>query len=78
VPGIDLDVYVEELLARFANPRIGYRLEQIASGTEHKVRQRLLPPARELRAAGRSAARIEHVVAAAEQWSANSDRAGRL
>jgi fructuronate reductase len=69
VPGIDLDAYVEQLLERYANPRIGYRLEQIASDAEHKVPQRLLPPARELRAAGRSAARIERVVAAAERWS---------
>ena len=33
--------YAETMLERFANPRIEHRLEQIAAGAEHKVRQRL-------------------------------------
>jgi fructuronate reductase len=65
VPGVDLGEYVERMLERFANPRIGYRLEQIASGAREKIPQRLLPAARELRAAGRDPVLIEHVVAAA-------------
>ena len=64
VPGVDVDAYVEQMLERFANPRIGHRLEQIAAGAEHKIPQRLLPSARELRA-GREPVLIEHVVAAA-------------
>ena len=43
----------ETMLERFANPRIAHRLEQIATGAEQKLAQRLLPPARELLAAGR-------------------------
>ncbi len=65
VPGIDVDAFVEQMLERFANPRIGHRLEQIAAGAEHKIPQRLLPSARELRALGREPVLIERVVAAA-------------
>jgi fructuronate reductase len=65
VTGIDLDAFVELMLERFANPRIGHRLEQIAAGAEHKIPQRLLPSARELRAAGREPVLIDRVVAAA-------------
>ena len=65
VPGVDLEQYVEQMLDRFANPRIGHRLEQIAAGAEHKIPQRLLPSARELRALGREPVLIERVVAAA-------------
>jgi fructuronate reductase len=68
VPGIDLAAYVEDVLARFANPRIGYRLEQIAGGGDDKLPQRLLPPARELLAAGREPVAICRVLAAWLQW----------
>ena len=56
------EAYVETMLERFANPRIEHRLEQIATGAEHKVAQRLLPAAEELRAAGREPELIERVV----------------
>ena len=54
--------YAETMLERFANPRIEHRLEQIATGAEHKVRQRLIPAADELRAAGREPELIDQVV----------------
>ncbi len=53
--------YAETMLERFANPRIEHRLEQIATGARHKVEQRLLPAARELRAAGREPELIDQV-----------------
>jgi fructuronate reductase len=56
------DAFVETMLERFANPRIEHRLEQIAAGVEHKVAQRLLPAAAELRAAGREPELIMQVV----------------
>ena len=56
------DDYVETMLERFANPRIEHRLEQIATGAEHKVAQRLMPAADELRAAGREPELIDQVV----------------
>ena len=42
----DPHAYVEGMLERFRNPRIEHRLEQIATGAEHKVAQRLVPPPR--------------------------------
>ena len=56
------DGYVETMLERFRNPRIEHRLEQIATGAEHKIAQRLLPAAEELRAAGREPVLINQVV----------------
>jgi fructuronate reductase len=64
VPGMDVDVFVEQMLERFANPRIGHALAKIADGAEHKIPQRLGPPACELRAAGQEPALIDQVVAA--------------
>jgi fructuronate reductase len=61
----DPHAYVERMLERFRNPRIEHRLEQIATGAEHKVAQRLLPAADELRAAGHEPVLIERVVASA-------------
>jgi fructuronate reductase len=56
------DGYVETMLERFRNPRIEHRLEQIAAGAEHKIAQRLLPAAEELRAHGHEPVLINHVV----------------
>jgi fructuronate reductase len=58
---LDPHGYAETMLERFRNPRIEHRLEQIAAGAEHKVAQRLLPAAEELRAAGRAPELIEEV-----------------
>jgi fructuronate reductase len=64
-PGLDPEGYVAPMLERFRNPRIEHRLEQIATGAEHKVAQRLTPAAEELRENGREPVLIERVVAAA-------------
>jgi len=55
LPGVETDGYRTALAARFANPRIVHRLEQIAEGSRTKVRLRIVPVARVERAAGRSA-----------------------
>jgi fructuronate reductase len=65
VPRIDLDAFVAQMLERFANPRLGHRLSQIAAGAEHKIPQRFDAPAAELLAAGREPILIEQVIAAA-------------
>ena len=52
VPGIDLDSYRADLLARFANPGIAHRVRQIATDTSQKLPQRILEPAAELVARG--------------------------
>ena len=56
------DGYVDTMLERFRNPRIEHRLEKIADGAEHKIAQRLIPAAEELRAAGREPVLIDQVV----------------
>ena len=64
-PGIDLAEFVEQMLERFANPRMEHALAKIAAGAEHKIPQRFGPPAAELRARGREPVLIDRVVAAA-------------
>ena len=64
IPGIDLDRYRADLVTRFANPRMGHRLEQIGSDGAIKLPLRLLAPARELLSSGREPVRICRVVAA--------------
>ena len=51
-PELDLPGYVAALDERFANPRMGHRLEQIAADGSQKLPARLLPVARERLAAG--------------------------
>ncbi|SMO91602.1 mannitol dehydrogenase family protein [Paracoccus laeviglucosivorans] len=55
VPGIDLDAYMDDLIARFANPAIAHRNIQIAMDTTQKLPQRLLSPAVDALAAGSDA-----------------------
>jgi fructuronate reductase len=49
----DAEVYCAALLGRFANPRIGYALAQIATDGSQKLPVRLLPVLRAERATGR-------------------------
>jgi fructuronate reductase len=51
-PELDLAGYVAALDERFANPRMGHRLQQIAIDGSQKLPARLLPVARERLAAG--------------------------
>jgi fructuronate reductase len=51
-PGVDVDAYVDGLFERWANPRIAHRLAQIAADGSQKLAVRLVPAARERRAAG--------------------------
>jgi fructuronate reductase len=44
VPGLDLGAYQDALLARFANPTLRHRLQQIAIDGSQKLPQRLLRP----------------------------------
>ncbi len=46
-PGLDLAAYQSALLARFANPALQHRLQQIAMDGSQKLPQRLLQPVRE-------------------------------
>ena len=53
--GLDLDAYRAALLDRFANPRIGYPLRQIATDGVAKLRVRIVPVVLAELAAGRAA-----------------------
>ncbi|MEB2847391.1 mannitol dehydrogenase family protein [Rhizobiales bacterium RZME27] len=64
VPGIDLDDYTSQLIARFANPAIAHRNAQIASDSSQKLPQRIFAPAVEALAEGGDAAEFAYVVAA--------------
>jgi fructuronate reductase len=50
--GLDLDAYQSALLARFANPALQHRLQQIAMDGSQKLPQRLLQPLRQRLARG--------------------------
>jgi fructuronate reductase len=45
VPGVDLDAYAADLMARFANPSIAHQTYQIAMDGTQKLPQRLIEPA---------------------------------
>jgi fructuronate reductase len=51
-PGVDVDAHVDALFERWANPRIGHRLEQIAMDGSQKLAVRLVPAAAERLRAG--------------------------
>lgn len=53
-PGLDLAAYQSALLARFANSALQHRLQQIAMDGSQKLPQRLVQPARERIACGKS------------------------
>lgn len=55
VPGVDLDTYAEDLLARFANRAIAHQTYQIAMDGSQKLPQRVFDPAVELLARGQDA-----------------------
>ncbi|OWV81219.1 D-mannonate oxidoreductase [Rhizobium sp. R634] len=64
VPGINLDEYANELIARFANKAIAHRTYQIAMDGTQKLPQRLLEPACEALAHGDRAETYAIAVAA--------------
>jgi fructuronate reductase len=63
-PELDVPGYVAALHDRFANPRMGHRLVQIAADGSQKLPARLLPVARERLAAGAEPRWVALVVAA--------------
>jgi fructuronate reductase len=63
--GVDLDAYRAQLLARFRNPALPHRTEQIAMDGSQKIPQRLLVTVRDRLAGGGS---IEHLALAIAGW----------
>lgn len=64
VPGIDLDAYQDQLIARFANPAIAHRTLQIAMDSTQKLPQRIFAPAADALAAGDDADAFARATAA--------------
>lgn len=58
-PGLDLDSYAKDLLARFANPALDHRLAQIAMDGSQKIPQRWLATRAERARAGMFSPSIE-------------------
>jgi fructuronate reductase len=67
-PGLDVEAYVAEILARFRNPAIVHKLAQIAWDGSQKLPIRLLQPISEALAAGRPVERLAVGVAAWMQF----------
>ncbi len=63
VPGIDLEAYMDQLIARFANPAIAHRTAQIAMDGTQKLPQRIFAPAAETIDAGGDGDAFAHVTA---------------
>jgi len=64
VDGLAADHYIRTLLARFANPALHHRLEQIAIDGSQKLPQRLLAPLRERIANGQTSRLICFAISA--------------
>jgi fructuronate reductase len=62
VPGIDLDHYANQLIARFSNRAIAHRNIQIAMDCSQKLPQRIFSPAMDALAAGSDGASFARVV----------------
>ena len=77
VPGIDLDNYASELIARFANKAIAHRTYQIAMDGTQKLPQRLLEPASEALAHGDKAETYAIAVAAWMRYAIGKDGNGQ-
>jgi fructuronate reductase len=71
---LDLDTYRRETFERFANPRIGYPLTQIAGDGLDKLRNRVMPVLAAARAAGEPTDPAERIVRAWAQWLIDDPR----
>ncbi len=76
LPGIDLETYAGELVARFANPAIAHATYQIAMDGTEKLPQRLVAPALDMLAAGCSARPFAFAIAAWMRYCMGQTEAG--
>ncbi|MGN6537071.1 MAG: mannitol dehydrogenase family protein, partial [Mesorhizobium sp.] len=76
LPGIDIEAYKADLLARFRNPALRHRTWQIAMDGSQKLPQRLLGTIRDRIAAGVPFTRLALGVAAWIRYAAGSDEKG--
>ena len=76
VPGLDLEVYADGLVARFRNPALRHRTSQIAMDGTQKLPQRLLGTVRDRLAAGATIDRLALGVAAWMRYACGCDERG--
>lgn len=76
LPGLDPAAYRARLLARFANPALAHRTQQIAMDGTQKLPQRLVGPLRERLAAGAPVERLGLALAAWLHYLRGVDEAG--
>ncbi|WP_119157351.1 mannitol dehydrogenase family protein [Caldimonas tepidiphila] len=77
LPGLDLPAYRAGLLARYANPALAHRTQQIAMDGSQKLPQRLLGTLRDRLAAGQPAPRVTLGIAAWLHYLRGRDELGR-
>ena len=77
VPGVDLEAYKADLLARFANPAIAHQTYQIAMDGTQKLPQRLIEPAIATLRAGGSLDAYAFAVAAWMRYCLGMDETGQ-
>lgn len=76
-PGVDLPAYCAELVARFRNPTLPHKTQQIAMDGSQKLPQRLLATVRDRLAGG---ATIDHLALAVAGWiryASDTDASGK-
>jgi mannitol 2-dehydrogenase len=77
VPGVDLDDYIAQLLARFANPAIRDTLARLCAGGSDKIPKWVLPVLRQNLAAGRPVTLAATLIASWARYVEGTDEDGR-
>ena len=76
-PGVDLNAYCAQLVARFRNPALPHRTQQIAMDGSQKLPQRLLDTVRERLANGGSIAHLALAIAGWIRYASGTDEQGK-
>ena len=76
-PGVDLHAYCAQLVARFRNPALPHRTQQIAMDGSQKLPQRLLDTVRERLANGGSIAHLALAIAGWIRYASGTDEHGK-
>jgi fructuronate reductase len=76
-PGVDLSSYCAQIVARFRNPALPHRTQQIAMDGSQKLPQRLLGTVRDRLAGGGSIAHLALAIAGWIRYASGTDEHGR-
>ena len=75
--GVDLDAYCAQILARFRNPALPHRTQQIAMDGSQKLPQRLLATVRDRLAGGSSISHLALAIAGWIRYASGTDEHGK-